>query len=110
MEADMPICIVDFDFCDSCVSNPDTRQTHDVSHVLFPIMSPGPRAKEAFNNARKVLQQPPAPVPSSEAQHITVHCDGCEQYPIVGVRHKCLDCNGQYFHALTCNLCSSTST
>ncbi|KAI0800737.1 hypothetical protein C8Q74DRAFT_1238467 [Fomes fomentarius] len=81
----------DFDFCDSCVSSPKTRLTHDMSHVFFPIKSPG--MKEAYYKAREQVEQPsviPPPVP--QVQHSSIHCDGCSQFPLTGVRHKCLDC------------------
>ncbi|KAL7285558.1 hypothetical protein ACG7TL_000662 [Trametes sanguinea] len=85
----------DYDLCDVCISDPIKRQMHDVSHPFFPIVSPG--QKEAYKQARsRVLPvQPPAPViPLRPAvQHNNVHCDECRESPIVGVRHKCLDCD-----------------
>ncbi|OSD06218.1 hypothetical protein PYCCODRAFT_1475052 [Trametes coccinea BRFM310] len=85
----------DYDLCDVCISDPVKRQMHDVSHPFFPIVSPG--QKEAYKQARsRVLPvQPPAPVipPRPAVEHRNVHCDECRQSPIVGVRHKCLDCD-----------------
>ncbi|TBU25294.1 hypothetical protein BD311DRAFT_700421 [Dichomitus squalens] len=93
----------DYDLCDKCVSSPKTRQGHDVTHVFFPIETPGD--KDAYNKARKEASQP-ANAALSPATHVRVHCDGCEQYPIVGVRHKCLDCDDFDF----CTSCISDPT
>ena len=89
-EADHPLS--DYDLCDKCVSSSKTRQAHDVNHVFFPIETPGD--KDAYNEARKEAKQRTS-VPQSLPVHSSVHCDGCEQYPVVGVRHKCLDCHGE---------------
>ncbi|KAI9056980.1 hypothetical protein FKP32DRAFT_1661460 [Trametes sanguinea] len=85
----------DYDLCDVCISDPIKRQMHDVAHAFFPIVSPG--QKDAYKQARSQVPpvQPPAPVipPRPVVQHNNVHCDECRQSPIVGVRHKCLDCD-----------------
>ena len=86
---------IDYDLCDACVSSPEARQRHDVSHVFFPIRTPG--KKEVFNEVRSQVEQPAViPPRMSEALHLSVHCDGCGQYPLSGVRHKCLDCYGEF--------------
>ncbi|KAI0756244.1 hypothetical protein C8Q80DRAFT_1127522 [Daedaleopsis nitida] len=80
----------DYDLCDACVSNSYKRQKHDVSHVFFPIESPG--VKDVFNKARVQVEHPAVIPPPLSVQHPHVRCDGCYQSPIVGVRHRCLDC------------------
>ncbi|KAI8981131.1 hypothetical protein BD414DRAFT_464073 [Trametes punicea] len=82
----------DFDLCGACVSNPTVRQAHDVSHVFFPIVSPG--EKGTYNEARSRSLRGNASVqPHALVQHANIHCDECRQSPLVGVRHKCLDCD-----------------
>lgn len=75
----------DFDFCTSCVGDPQKRASHPVSHGFFPINVPHDKA--AYFAARARLE-----TPSNElAVHSNVACDQCDDI-IVGVRHKCLDC------------------
>nr|VWO94379.1 N/A [Ganoderma boninense] len=90
----------DFDLCDMCVSSANTRQEHDVSHVFFPIETPG--EKEAYYRAREEAKKP-AVVPPAPLNHVGIRCDGCDQYPLVGVRHRCLDCDDFDF----CTSCMS---
>lgn len=84
---------LDYDLCDLCVANPQKRQTHPADHGFFPIASPG--KKEAYDEARSRLQLRSAPSSDTATRHFHVHCDECRQSPIVGVRHKCLDCAGK---------------
>ncbi|KAI0363146.1 hypothetical protein BV20DRAFT_975992 [Pilatotrama ljubarskyi] len=79
----------DYDLCEKCVADPRKRQAHSVSHSFFPIVSPD--RKDAFNEARSRVR--PVSSPPPVVHHPQVHCDGCYQSPIVGVRHKCLDCD-----------------
>ncbi|KAI1793192.1 hypothetical protein LXA43DRAFT_886348 [Ganoderma leucocontextum] len=88
----------DYDLCDVCVCRANTRQEHDVAHVFFPIETPG--EKEGYNRAREEAKKPDVVPP---IMHTGIHCDGCELYPIVGVRHKCLDCDDFDF----CTSCMS---
>ncbi|PIL31453.1 hypothetical protein GSI_06154 [Ganoderma sinense ZZ0214-1] len=90
----------DFDLCDMCVSSANTRREHDVAHVFFPIETPG--EKEAYYRAREEAKQPEV-VPPAPVNHVGIHCDGCAQYPLVGVRHRCLDCDDFDF----CTSCMS---
>ncbi|KAI0828967.1 hypothetical protein BC628DRAFT_1482227 [Trametes gibbosa] len=81
----------DYDLCSVCVSDPEKRQAHNLAHGFFPIVLAG--KMDAFNDARNQLQSIPVPPPALAARHVRVHCDECYQSPIVGVRHKCLDCS-----------------
>ncbi|OJT04449.1 Protein NBR1 -like protein [Trametes pubescens] len=80
----------DYDLCDACVADPQKRQLHTADHVFFPIVSPG--KKEAYDEARNQLQPGSTSSSQTTTRHFHVHCDECRQSPIVGVRHKCLDC------------------
>lgn len=75
------------------MSRASTRQQHDAAHVFFPIEVPG--EKEAYYRAREEAKKPEV-VPPAPLTHAGIHCDGCDQYPLVGVRHKCLDCDGSF--------------
>lgn len=80
--------------CDNCVASPQKRLDHEASHVFFPIKTPG--MNEAYLKACKRVEQPPVVPPRpEEVEHKYVHCDECGESPLVGVRHKCLDCNGE---------------
>ncbi|KAI0639950.1 hypothetical protein C8Q77DRAFT_1164747 [Trametes polyzona] len=81
----------DYDICETCVSDPRKRQEHNLAHSFFPIVVPG--NKEAFYEAlaRLHLESTPSAA-GAVATHHGIHCDGCGKRPIVGVRHKCLDC------------------
>ncbi|KAI0361037.1 hypothetical protein OH77DRAFT_1417236 [Trametes cingulata] len=79
----------DYDLCDSCVADPKKREAHNVAHSFFPIVSPG--KKDAYNEARSRTR--PASSTQPVILHPRVHCDECHQLPLVGVRHKCLDCD-----------------
>ncbi|KAH9858338.1 hypothetical protein C2E23DRAFT_803657 [Lenzites betulinus] len=79
----------DYDLCTACISDPQKRQAHNIGHTFFPIVSNG--NLDAYNDARNCSQSAPAHLPAPVV-HVGVHCDECFQSPIVGVRHKCLDC------------------
>ncbi|EKM61508.1 uncharacterized protein PHACADRAFT_112173 [Phanerochaete carnosa HHB-10118-sp] len=75
----------DFDFCSSCVGDPQKRAAHNIAHAFFPIDTP--YDKHAYFAARAKLE-----TPSNEpVVHSDVVCDQCDNI-IVGARHKCLDC------------------
>ncbi|CDO73092.1 hypothetical protein BN946_scf185007.g146 [Trametes cinnabarina] len=82
----------DYDLCDVCISDVSKREMHDVSHAFFPIQYSG--QKDAYVRARSRVHMPtPVIPPRPVVQHNNVHCDECRQAPIIGVRHKCLDCD-----------------
>ncbi|KAI0673673.1 hypothetical protein C8Q78DRAFT_967789 [Trametes maxima] len=81
----------DFDFCDACISDPQARQKHDSSHCFFPLVIPGD--KDAYNEVRSRLQPVSKTPPPVTVRHDSVYCDECRQCPIVGIRHRCLDCS-----------------
>ncbi|GJE89466.1 ZZ-type zinc finger-containing protein [Phanerochaete sordida] len=72
----------DFDFCSSCVANPQRRVAHNVGHAFFPIDTP--YDKQAYFAARAKLETP-------SNVHTGILCDHCNAV-VVGIRHKCLDC------------------
>lgn len=78
---------VDYDLCTACLSDPNVRQGHNVTHAFWPIAEPG--QKDAYYDAKREcnVQAPPP-----EPQHYGVTCDGCEASPLKGVRYKCLQC------------------
>ncbi|KAJ8488127.1 hypothetical protein ONZ51_g3759 [Trametes cubensis] len=98
----------DYDLCTLCISSPDRRSNHDVSHAFFPITTPG--ELDAYRTALARHNRPlfgrgnshPAPhdvlrdgahTPreSGPVVHKNIICDICNQ-EVVGIRHKCLDC------------------
>ncbi|TBU56612.1 hypothetical protein BD310DRAFT_823290 [Dichomitus squalens] len=80
-------CLVcdDYDFCDACISTPSQRQNHIPTHAFFPITAEHGRS---LYDAARIQAQVPQGV-----CHNAVVCDMCGQSPLVGVRHRCLDCN-----------------
>ncbi|KAI0652399.1 hypothetical protein C8Q79DRAFT_1081591 [Trametes meyenii] len=81
----------DFDFCDACICNSHVRQKHNASHCFFPIVTPG--KKDAYDEVRSCLQPVSKTPPPGTIRHDSVYCDECHECPIVGVRHRCLDCS-----------------
>ena len=76
------------------------RAQHDSRHALFPIRAPHDRA--AYDAARRrALEQEAAAetarhVPRKKSvEHLDVTCRGCAQTPLLGVRHRCVVCEGQ---------------
>ncbi|KAF7798519.1 hypothetical protein EIP86_009740 [Pleurotus ostreatoroseus] len=76
----------DFDFCSTCIADPDARFTHDLTHSFMPIPKPGDL--ENLMAARTAINanEPPPPV-----VHDNISCDNCQDL-VIGTRHKCLDC------------------
>ncbi|PVG03041.1 hypothetical protein CPB86DRAFT_779929 [Serendipita vermifera] len=90
----------DYDLCSRCTTKHDAAVIHSAAydHVFTaipppPLASPGPRpsrTRGCFRRRQRSNESPsnePTPV-----KHMSVTCDGCETNPIIGVRHKCLDC------------------
>ena len=106
----------DYDLCSRCVSRNDAAVIHTAAHDhTFKIIPAPPvtaracprvrnrhRGRHAASSsATPSNNEAPAPAPVS---HNRVHCDGCGMHPIVGVRHKCLDCDDFDF----CDACMVT--
>ena len=62
---------------------------HDLTHAFFPIVVRDDMA--LYLTARGNAQLP------QEIRHDMVSCDGCGQTPLLGTRHRCLDCAGELF-------------
>ena len=68
------------------MASPKAWEAHTSSHAFFPI-----HTKEEFlhfclvKDGRQRRQR----------VHNNITCDGCKQKNIVGVRHKCLQCEGK---------------
>ncbi len=68
------------------MASPKAWEGHAASHAFFPI-----HTKEEFphfclvKDSRRRRQR----------VHSNITCDGCKQKNIVGVRHKCLQCDGK---------------
>ncbi|KAI0788225.1 hypothetical protein C8Q74DRAFT_1256731 [Fomes fomentarius] len=82
----------DFDFCEQCIADVKQRQAHSLTHPFFPILSQ--LNTSAYSHIRELFLALTAQNDQQDASsHATVHCDGCNQHPLVGVRHKCFDCH-----------------
>jgi len=66
-----------FDFCEKCYQ----QGNHDKSHTFKVIQYP----------ARRCRRNPCHFQPGSNV-HFGISCDGCDQYPLVGIRYKCEQC------------------
>jgi len=102
----------DYDLCSRCVSR-DAAVFHTAAHdhTFTTIPAPptastaGPRQRRRhigrgmMSSKETTGHQQPSPV-----THARVTCDGCGMNPIVGVRHKCLDCPDFDF----CDVCVVT--
>ncbi|KAG8833401.1 hypothetical protein FRC17_010727 [Serendipita sp. 399] len=98
----------DYDICYRCATKHDAAVIHSAAHDhTFRTIHPPPLAatiKKAKTPCRSntvpsgrrcnraTSSQMSARRSPSPVRHRTVHCDGCGMFPIVGVRHKCLDC------------------
>lgn len=90
----------DYDLCSRCTSKQDAAAIHSAAfdHVFTTISAPstasssvtGHRSRACPFSAgdHKHTNEVPSPV-----KHNSVVCDGCGMKPIIGVRHKCLDCS-----------------
>ncbi|THH31949.1 hypothetical protein EUX98_g2227 [Antrodiella citrinella] len=74
----------DYDLCRSCLSDPSVLEKHDVDHKFWPINEPDDL--NTYRSVQSRLAEFQRPV------HDYIYCDGCDA-TIVGVRHKCLDCD-----------------
>nr|VWP00185.1 Uncharacterized protein [Ganoderma boninense] len=78
-------CLVcaDYDLCERCITDPSKPHAHAAAHPFFAIPTPQDRA---LYDAARAAAQPHV------ARHDDAACDVCKEYPIVGVRFRCLDC------------------
>ncbi|KIM31741.1 hypothetical protein M408DRAFT_327187 [Serendipita vermifera MAFF 305830] len=103
----------DYDLCSRCVSRDSAAVIHTAAHDhTFKIIPAPPvtsrrgsggrrRGPRQSNTPAAASNETPAPTP---VMHNRVTCDGCGMNPIVGVRHKCLDCRDFDF----CDACMVT--
>lgn len=76
----------DYDFCSVCISDTSKRQAHYETHAFFTIVTP--QDEFLYTHTRAQIQ-------SQSVRHDAVSCDSCRKTPLVGVRHRCLDCHGE---------------
>ncbi|KAI1792157.1 hypothetical protein LXA43DRAFT_363291 [Ganoderma leucocontextum] len=78
-------CLVcdDYDLCEGCIAIPAKRMQHNPNHAFFPITTP--YDGHDYDAARGRAHP-------ERLRHEAVSCDGCNSNPLVGIRHKCLDC------------------
>ncbi len=83
--ADSADRLIDYDLCEACNASPEKRTQHNPNHVFFPITTPydghGYDVTRARSHPERLI-------------HDGVFCNGCNSNPLVGIRHKCLDCEG----------------
>ncbi len=82
--------LLDFDWCGACMASPKAWGAHPSGHAFFPI-----HKTEDFLDFCLVKDQQRVR-PQRIHAHIT--CDGCNAKNIAGVRHKCLQCDGECAH------------
>lgn len=91
----------DYDLCSRCTNKEDAAAIHSAAfdHVFTTI--PAPPMASSVRLGGRCTRNDSTPVTArgnrgkrqaSPVKHNGVTCDGCQMYPIVGVRHKCLDC------------------
>lgn len=78
--------LLDFDLCNACMASPKAWEAHAGSHAFFPI-----HTKEEFLHFCLVKEGRCR----RQRTHNGITCDGCKQKNVVGVRHKCLQCDGK---------------
>ncbi|PIL32347.1 hypothetical protein GSI_05593 [Ganoderma sinense ZZ0214-1] len=84
----MLLTLTDYDFCNICITDLSKRNSHHVaSHPFFTIVTQEDETLYARTRAQALLQ--PA---IGGFCHEAVSCDSCGKAPLVGVRHRCLDC------------------
>ncbi|KAM5544784.1 hypothetical protein V8D89_001682 [Ganoderma adspersum] len=78
-------CLVcdDYNLCEACIGSPAKRTQHNPNHGFFPMTTPYDRHE--YDQAR-------ARAHPERLLHNGVWCDGCNSDPLVGIRHRCLDC------------------
>ncbi|CAG7854061.1 SubName: Full=Uncharacterized protein {ECO:0000313/EMBL:CCA69588.1} [Serendipita indica DSM 11827] len=91
----------DYDLCHRCTTKHDAAAIHSAAfdHHFSTIPPPPVSASTRRGCGRRFAHRAnTTPVPSrctrepSPVKHTSVTCDGCSMNPIIGVRHKCLDC------------------
>ncbi|KAI0788221.1 hypothetical protein C8Q74DRAFT_667217 [Fomes fomentarius] len=82
----------DFDFCEQCIADVKQRQAHSITHPFFPILSFF--GTSAYTHTRALFFAMTAQSDQQDAaSHVGTWCDLCNQNPLVGIRHKCFDCD-----------------
>ena len=89
--------LTDYDFCSGCVADPTKRQVHSGAHPFFTIATMGQdEALYARTRAQLQSQSRLEVGPAAGVRHESVGCDSCRRVPLVGVRHRCLECPGEF--------------
>ena len=70
-----------------CISDPSKRQAHNAIHAFFAIVT---TQDEALYASARAQAQPQG------VRHYLVECDSCGQSPLIGVRHRCRECRGEF--------------
>ncbi|KAI0778720.1 hypothetical protein BD413DRAFT_116175 [Trametes elegans] len=73
----------DHDLCESCMASPSAWENHDRTHAFFPIHKATDFVDFCVVKEKRQQGQP---------RHKGTTCDGCNEKNIIGVRHKCLQC------------------
>ncbi|KAI0706401.1 hypothetical protein C8Q76DRAFT_818744 [Earliella scabrosa] len=83
----------DHDLCSACITSPNAWRQHTLTHAFFPIRTTYDLAHYDIVRQANADRRDAVEAHAAAAEHPSVSCDGCNTSPIVGPRHKCLQCN-----------------